>query len=288
MPNLVSLQIETCEGLDHLKIYAPKLMKLSILNDSIETLNLDRFIDYSKLETVALGVNNYQQDKVLNLTYLLNNWPEVIHLRLDCYYLKCFASGIEAERIPTCLNNLRVLSLFYFNFSDEDQILSLLRMLRNCLNFEDLLLFMPTLKERGGMELVDVNHFEGLAYMTQGLQLNKLKILEIENFYGSITELLFVRFILASAPLLQKTILRVDEIQCRRIIRLAMRFPRASPKLEIICVPSKPVLSLERYVLFTYKNTSIFISIQPKGGATFSKGWSHAHPLSKNYVVNRS
>ncbi|KAF3640715.1 putative protein NSP-INTERACTING KINASE 3-like isoform X1 [Capsicum annuum] len=185
----------------------------------IETLNLDRFIDYSKLETVALGANNYQQDKVLNLTYLLNNWSEVSHLRLDCYYLKCFASGIEAERIPTCLNNLRVLSLFYFNFSDEDQILSLLRMLRNCLNFEDLLLFMPTLKERGGMELVDVNHFEGLAYMTQGLQLNKLKILEIENFYGSITELVFVRFILASAPLLQKTILRVDEIQCRRIIR---------------------------------------------------------------------
>ncbi|KAM3301765.1 hypothetical protein P3S67_016267 [Capsicum chacoense] len=112
----LTLQLLSCQCQNHLKIYAPKLMKLSILNDSIETLNLDRFIDNPKLETVALGVNNYQQDKVLNLTYLLNNWPEVIHLRLDCYYLKCFASGIEAERIPTCLNNLRVLFSILFQF----------------------------------------------------------------------------------------------------------------------------------------------------------------------------
>ncbi|KAF3640714.1 hypothetical protein FXO37_23346 [Capsicum annuum] len=107
------------------------------------------------------------------------------------------------------------------------------------------------------MELVDVSHFEGLAYMTQGLELNKLKNLEIENIYGSRTELLFVRLILASAPFLQKTILRVDESQCRKIRKLTMRFPRASPKLEIICVPSKP--GKELHALFSIGGASIFI-----------------------------
>ncbi|PHU12282.1 hypothetical protein BC332_19212 [Capsicum chinense] len=84
-----------------------------------------------------------------------------------------------------------------------------------------------------------------LTYMKQGLGLYELKNLKIEIFHGSRIEFLFVRFILASAPLLQKTILRVDaenvnERQCLNITKELMGFPRASPKLEIICEPSEP------------------------------------------------
>ncbi|KAJ8543041.1 hypothetical protein K7X08_005564 [Anisodus acutangulus] len=108
-------------------------------------------------------------------------------------------------------------------------------MLRSTPNLKDLL-FKSGSKMKGGVE-DDVNHFGGRAYSTQGL--NKLQKLKIEAFHGLRAELLFVRFILASAPLLLKIILLVHEsVHEREYLKISeelMGFPRSSPKLEIIC-----------------------------------------------------
>ncbi|XP_060214134.1 uncharacterized protein LOC132641237 [Lycium barbarum] len=202
-------------------------------------------MDCQKLKTVILSSSRNNQDKVINLTHLLNCWPEVRHFNLDSYYLKSFAT--EVERLPTCLNSLRALTLFEFDFDDEGQIFSLLGMLKISPNLEDLL-FLLSSKKKGGVE-VNVNHFEGPACRTLGL--NKLQQLTIDNFHGSRTEMLFVRSILSSASLLLKTILnedadRVHESQCLKISKELMGFPRVSHKLEIICEPSK----VDRDVLY--------------------------------------
>lgn len=238
MPNLFSLKVRVCGGLP--KIYAPELLHIFFFTRSTKTLMLDHFMDCRKLKTVILAKSEKNQDKPMNLTYLLNCWPMIKRLSLDGYYLKSLAYGIEEERLPTCLNRLKALSLFNFNFNDEDQLFSLLRLFGSSPNLEDLLILL-TWKKKGGME-VEVNHFERPAYRTLGL--NKLQKFKIENFHGSRTKMLFVRFILASAPLLQEAILledaeRVHESQCLEILKELVGFPRASPKLGIICKPSK-------------------------------------------------
>lgn len=236
MPNLENLRFMSCSGLHHLKICAPELLLLSFFTSGISNLQIGHFMDCRKLEAVALASQN-NQHKVMNLTNLLSGWTKVCRLLLDSYYLKSFASGTEAERFATRLDNLRVLTCHQFNFDDEDQISSLIRMLSASPNLNALLFSLGS-KNKGDIE-VNVNHFEGPTYRRQGL--NTLRKLKIDHFHGSRTELLFVRSILASAPLLLKATLLLDESvhegQHLKISKELKGFPQASPKLKIICEP---------------------------------------------------
>ncbi|KAH0669060.1 hypothetical protein KY289_023553 [Solanum tuberosum] len=188
MPNLLKLHFRSCQGLYHLKIYAPKLCCC----------------------------------------------PQVRNIYMDSSYLKSFASGTEVERLPTRLDNVKFVRS-YIDFDDEDQVSSILRILTSTPNVKDLILDVWSSEFKGGME-EDANHFEGPAYGTQ--EFNKLQKLKIAAFRGLKPELLFVRFILRSAPLLLKTILlvdeSVDESQYLKISEELRGFPRASPKLKII------------------------------------------------------
>ncbi|KAF3667413.1 hypothetical protein T459_20094 [Capsicum annuum] len=122
MPKLVRLEAKSCIGLDHLKIYAPRLVILSYtFNNSTKILKWDHFIDCQKLKLVVLIGHQYQE-KAMNLTHLVNNWPKIICLLTDSYYLKSLTFGAKVERLPTSLNKLRVMDPFEFNFDVEDQI----------------------------------------------------------------------------------------------------------------------------------------------------------------------
>ncbi|KAH0675073.1 hypothetical protein KY285_022874 [Solanum tuberosum] len=139
--------------------------------------------------------------------------------------------------LPYVLNSLNAITLFEFDFDDEDQIFSLLRMLRVSPNLDVLHLVLSLKKKKtDGIEVNVVNHFEGPAYRTLGV-LHKLQRLIIKNFHGSKIEMFFVKFIFMSAPLLLKTIIHedaesVDESQSLKISEL-LGFPRASPKLKM-------------------------------------------------------
>ncbi|XP_015076038.1 F-box/FBD/LRR-repeat protein At1g13570-like [Solanum pennellii] len=236
MPYLVTLQVRACSGFPDSKIYAPRLSEIFFLTKRTENLELGHFIDFRKLKTVILISSKQNQDKTMNLTYLLKCWPEINKFALDSYYLKSFAT--EAERLlPAYLNSLNVITLFEFDFDDEDQISSLLRMLRVSPNLDLLHLVLSSKKKKtDGMEGNVVNHFEEPAYRTLGV-LHKLQRLMIKNFHGSKMEMFFVKFIFASAPLLLKTVIHedaesVDESQSLNISEL-LGFPRASPKLKM-------------------------------------------------------
>ncbi|KAH0713248.1 hypothetical protein KY289_009207 [Solanum tuberosum] len=226
MPDLVFLQVKLCIGFPNSKIYAPKLSQILFFTNRTKTLELGHYMDCRMLKTVILASSGTNQDKPINMTYLLKCWPEVGNFGLHTYYLKSVAT--EAERFPTYLNNLRTLLLFEFDFDDVDHIFALLRMLRISPNLDNLV-FRLSSKKKGGIE-VNVNHFEGPAYRTLGL-LHKLQKLIIKNFHGSTTEMFFVRFIFASAPLLLKTVLSEDAES--KSSKELIGFPRASPKLQI-------------------------------------------------------
>ncbi|XP_070058165.1 F-box/FBD/LRR-repeat protein At1g13570-like [Nicotiana tomentosiformis] len=178
-----------------------------------------------------------RQDKAMNLTNFLSCWHNVSHLILGRYFLKVLASGTRAESLPTRLTNLRYLYFFDYNFDGEDQIFPLLRILRSCPSLK-ILQFLSSQGKKDDKK-VDVNYFEEPDCTAQGF--NNLQTLHINKFYGSRTELRFVRFILGSAPLLRKAILLVDssinESQSLKISKELMRFPRASPKSEIVFEP---------------------------------------------------
>ncbi|XP_049380462.1 F-box/FBD/LRR-repeat protein At1g13570-like [Solanum stenotomum] len=230
MPDLVFLQVKLCIGFPNSKIYAPKLSQIFFFTSRTKTLELGHYMDCRMLKTVILASSGTNQDRPINMTYLLKCWPEVRNFGLHTYYLKSVAT--EAERFPTYLNNLRTLLLFEFDFDDVDHIFALLRMLRISPNLDNLVLRLSS-KKKGGIE-VNVNHFEGPAYRTLGL-LHKLQRLIIKNFHGSTTEMFFVRFILASAPLLLKTVLSEDaeSVHESKSSKELMGFRRASPKLQI-------------------------------------------------------
>ncbi|KAK4715497.1 hypothetical protein R3W88_013835 [Solanum pinnatisectum] len=234
MPYLMTLQVRACSGFPDSKLYAPRLSEIFFLTMTTENLELSHFMDCRKLNTVILVSSKQNQDKTMNLTYLLKCWPEIHNFGLDSYYLESFAT--EAERLPAYLNSLNAITLFEFDFDDEDQMFSLLRLLRVSPNLDVLHLVLSSKKKTDGMEVNVVNHFEGPAYRTLGV-LHKLQRLIVKNFHGSKIEMFFVKFLFASAPLLLKTVIHedaesVDESQSLKISEL-LEFPRASPKLKM-------------------------------------------------------
>ncbi|XP_049349524.1 F-box/FBD/LRR-repeat protein At1g13570-like [Solanum verrucosum] len=260
MPNLLKLHFRSCQGLYHLKIYAPKLWYLNFYNIGPNTLNLDNFLDCRNLTTIIFASREHQS-KVMNFTNLLSCCPQVSNIHMDTSYLKSFASGTEVERLPTRLDNVKFVRS-YIDFDDEDQVSSILKILTSTPNVKDLILDVWSSEIKGGME-EDVNHFEGPAYGTQ--EFNKLQKLKIAAFRGLKSELLFVRFILRSAPLLLKTILlvdeSVDESQYLKISEELRGFPRASPKLEIIICnycKNKPILE---QIDVVFCNISFFVKV---------------------------
>ncbi|XP_059290576.1 F-box/FBD/LRR-repeat protein At1g13570-like isoform X1 [Lycium ferocissimum] len=219
MPNLENLGFIFCSGLHFLNIYAPKLLVLCLYGCGADTLN--------------------RQDKAMKLTDLIiSSSPNLSGLTLGRYFLKFFASGTKAESLPTRLTRLRCLFIWDYDFDSEDQLFALLSILRSSPNLKTLQ-FLTLLQWKEGDMEVDVNNFQGPDYGSQ--RLNNFQILQINKFRGSRAELLFIRFILVSAPLLRKAILLVDtslnESQSLKISQELMRFPRASPKSEIIFEP---------------------------------------------------
>ncbi|XP_009795943.1 F-box/FBD/LRR-repeat protein At1g13570-like isoform X2 [Nicotiana sylvestris] len=152
-------------------------------------------------------VSQNGQHEALNLVKLLSSLPEVRALILDGCSLKFLASSDVARRLSTMLNHLVNLEFYLFDFNDEDQICSLLCILRSCLNLKLLNLLLSRIKN--GSRKVDLNQLKGQGCRID--ELNNLQTLGIHRFHGSKVELRFVRLVLASAPILEKMTINVDE-----------------------------------------------------------------------------
>ncbi|XP_016446519.1 F-box/FBD/LRR-repeat protein At1g13570 isoform X3 [Nicotiana tabacum] len=230
VPNLKNLMFVKCIGLTHLNIYAPELLTLKVVRCDIETIKLGPFMDCRKLQCFAVisrdEVPQNGQHEAINLIKLLSSWPELRKLLLDRYFIKFLSSGNVAGLLSTRLNDLHDLAFCDYDFNDEDQVCSLLCVLRSSPNLKSLVLVLSHIKKGSGE--VDVNHLEG-----QGCSIgefNNLQALRICFFHGSRVELLFVRLLLASAPFLREMIIEVDkkvsESHATKISEKLMQFPR--------------------------------------------------------------
>nr|XP_016501174.1 PREDICTED: F-box/FBD/LRR-repeat protein At1g13570-like [Nicotiana tabacum] len=191
VPNLLDLMFTQCSGLHHLNIYAPELLCLKFCNCGIDTIKWISFKDCRKVKFFAVmpqqEVSQNGQHEALNLVKLLSSLPEVRALILDGCSLKFLASSDVARRLSTMLNhlyrdaNLTSFSLYYLELS----------------------------RIKNGSRKVDLNQLKGQGCRID--ELNNLQTLGIHRFHGSKVELRFVRLVVASAPILEKMTINVDE-----------------------------------------------------------------------------
>ncbi|OIT36078.1 PREDICTED: F-box/FBD/LRR-repeat protein At1g13570-like [Nicotiana attenuata] len=240
VPNLLDLMFTQCSGLHHLNIYAPELLCLKFCNCGIDTIKWISFKDCRKVIFFAVmpqqEVSQNGQHEAMNLVKLLGSLPEVRALILDGCSLKFLASSNVARRLSTILNHLVNLEFYLFDFNDEDQICSLLCILRSCLNLKLLNLLLSRIKN--GSRKVDSNQLKGQGCGID--ELNNLQTLGIHGFHGSKVELRFVRLVLASAPILEKMTINVDEEVSERkatkISKIIGVFAYSRPALtQVIC-----------------------------------------------------
>nr|XP_009596505.1 F-box/FBD/LRR-repeat protein At1g13570-like [Nicotiana tomentosiformis] len=245
VPNLLDLMFTQCSGLHHLNIYAPELLCLKFSHCGIDTIKWISFKDCRKVKFFAVlpqeEVSQNRQHEAMNLVKLLSSLPEVKALILDGCSLKFLASGNVARRLSTMLNHLVNLEFYGFDFNDEDQISSLLCILRSSPNLKLLNLLLSRIKK--GSRKIDVNQLKGQGCMID--ELNNLRALGIHRFHGSKVELLFVRLVLASAPILEKMIINVDEEvserQATKISKIIGVFAYSRPALtQVICQRHQP------------------------------------------------
>jgi len=74
-----------------------------------------------------------------------------------------------------------------------------------------------------------------------------LNTIKIESFGGSTLELLFVKMLLSRSPTLETIIIQEhydNDAMAVEIHRELLRFPRASPKAQIICMDKKDMYNL--------------------------------------------
>ncbi|XP_018629077.1 F-box/FBD/LRR-repeat protein At1g13570-like [Nicotiana tomentosiformis] len=181
IPNLLDLMFVQCSGVHHLN-----------------TIKWITFKDCRKVKLFAVipqeEVSQNRQNEAMNLVKLLSSLYEVRALILDGCSLKFLASGDVAN-----------LEFYGFDFNDEDQICSLLCILRSSPNLKLLNLLLSRIKN--GSRKIDVNQLKGQGFRID--ELKNLRALGIHRFHGSRVELLFVRLVLTSVPILEKMIINV-------------------------------------------------------------------------------
>ncbi|KAJ9558783.1 hypothetical protein OSB04_013397 [Centaurea solstitialis] len=247
LPQLRKLFLETCTNVYNFNIKANNLDTLVV--DSCPDAMLLRLLDAPCLNMVGICFTKPLKDFVpverMNLTRLLSNLPKVILLLMDGYFLKYLMSADEIPKwLPCAVDTLNHLYLGTFQFSDLDQVYAALCLLRNSPNLERL--FMSQSLREPHVTDCDVeaasNHLESLDCLDKTL--NRLQTVTIKSFEGSRPALLFTKLLLAYSPSLVKLTIESsgtsDAHQRLNIAMDVMRFPRASPKAELIFLNPKP------------------------------------------------
>ncbi|KAJ9558820.1 hypothetical protein OSB04_013434 [Centaurea solstitialis] len=271
------LFVETCTNVYNFNIKANNLDTLVV--DSCPDAMLLRLLDAPCLNMVGVCFTKPLKDFVpverINLTMLLSNLPEVEVLIVDGYFLKYLSVDELPKWLPCAVDTLIHLYLIDVQFSDLDQLHGALCLLRNSPNLETLWMVHPPIVSQGchkyflfsyvvqeldakssmhfmpfqEPQVMDYdagpasNHLESPDCMDQTL--NELHTVEIESFEGSRPELLFIKLLLAHSPSLEELTIKPSGTSDahQRLNKIAMdvsRFPRASPKAELIFLNPKP------------------------------------------------
>lgn len=236
-PLLETLSFIRCTGIDHFKIHGLKLKTLKIY--VARKLKSVSFFNTPDLNSVCITpyheVRNPNQAKITSLTDFFVNLPGIGKLILDGYFLKFLSAGVIPKRLPTILGHLKILRLLNLDLSYSNQIQCALCLLRSSsANLEELVIKVFDMNNI--MMDSELNFGDEVDYTD--LKLEKLHTVEFVFIKALRAELVFIEFLLACCPSLERMLLRLnthfDANEGFRISKELMGFPRVSPKAKII------------------------------------------------------
>ncbi|KAM7465953.1 hypothetical protein LguiB_013515 [Lonicera macranthoides] len=232
---LHDLYLNSCNGLENLKVMPPELNWLDI-EDSHEFLWQCLKISNSNLKELYVALcKEVEQQKDFDLMVLLSSLTEIRRLRLDGFSLKFLAAGTQKEYLPIQVYNLATVRLFSFQFNDLEQVLCALCLLRSSPYLQYLKIEVSTFTNDGMQQVLNYMEASGNFDMEE---LDKLQTVKLKSCISK-AALHFAKLLLSSSPSLERMTIdnRSQLINANEQLRIStelMRFPRASTKAELI------------------------------------------------------
>ncbi|KAI7726305.1 hypothetical protein M8C21_014361 [Ambrosia artemisiifolia] len=160
--------------------------------------------------------------------------PLVERLRMSWYPIKCFATGVMPQKLPTSLVHIKYLRLQGLSFAREIDLLSALLLVTSSPNIDTIILEMQynpnEAVSQTAMNLIDQQDY---SYVI----LDHLRVITITNFTNMKPGMDFVRLILAKSPMLKIVDIMIDkrvDIHGEvKMLKELLQYPRASTRAKI-------------------------------------------------------
>ncbi|KAJ0815248.1 putative F-box domain, FBD domain, leucine-rich repeat domain superfamily [Helianthus annuus] len=214
-----------------------RLVRLSFNNVSITAEVFLRFIsNCPKLKDLTLTGDEKHLTGRWNSDFveLFECLPLVERLCMSWYPIKCFATGVILQKLPTSLVHLKYLHLTGLSFAREIDVRSVLLLVTSSPNIDTIILKMQynpnEAVSQTAMNLIDQQGYSNV-------NLDHLRVLTISNFASMKTGMDFVKLVLAKSPMLKIVDIvidkRVDINGEVKMLKELVQYPRASTKAEI-------------------------------------------------------
>ncbi|MFS8021651.1 putative F-box domain, FBD domain, leucine-rich repeat domain superfamily [Helianthus anomalus] len=160
--------------------------------------------------------------------------PLVERLCMSWYPIKCFATGVMPQKLPTSLVHIKYLHLQGLSFAREIDLHSALLLVTSSPNIDTIILEMQynpnEAVSQTAMNLIDQQDY---SYVV----MDHLRVITITNFTNMKTGMDFVKLILAKSPMLKIVDIMIDkrvDIHGEvKMLKELLQYPRASTRAEI-------------------------------------------------------
>lgn len=235
LQQLTHLTLQNCAFQPPSKFYGfGMLTSLCFHNVSITVKVLLRFIfncpllkSFTLIEDEQHAIGSWNSDFV----ELFECLPLIEHLHMSSHPVKCFATGVMPQKLPSALVHLRVLVLSGLCFAKEVELRSALLLITSSPNIEKIEMEMCYSTEVSSMNLLEV---EDYCYIS----LDNLRELEIKNMSNIRPGMDFVKLILGKSPTLRNVGIVIDnrvtindEV---KMLRELLQYQRASTNAKIV------------------------------------------------------
>ncbi|XP_024984158.1 F-box/FBD/LRR-repeat protein At1g13570-like [Cynara cardunculus var. scolymus] len=240
LPRLRKLTLHSCTHVYNLDINAPNLQCLSLV--TCPDAMLCRLANNPSLTVVGITLRrpleNFLRVEYMNLARLLSILRNVQQFFIDGHFIKFLSADRMLNLLPHADNSLNRLWFINFQLNDMEQLLSALSLLQTSPNLVRLCIVNVPMEP----QIIQYDEQQALNHLGSRnclrRTLNQLQIVDIRGLEGSKTELLFIKLLLAHSPSINKMTIQpsaaCDASKRLNIAKDVMRFPRASPRAEIV------------------------------------------------------
>nr|XP_009778302.1 PREDICTED: F-box/FBD/LRR-repeat protein At1g13570-like [Nicotiana sylvestris] len=238
IPLLSTLTFTSCSGIHFLNIFAPKVEFLTIYKSHKICANfLENFTNVKVLCIVIFigeESENYEQERFITWSRLLFLCSNLRGLALSNSCIGLLGAENIPKRFPFKAYHLEDVNL-RVEFGDIDQVSGVFSLIRSSPNLRSL--EIDVFSSGSSIEVTD--YLADPDCVDQ--QFERLEYVEVTEFQGTTSELIFLKLILANSPSLSKMIVgsydELDVGKVRRVYELLRLSPNASPRVEIVVIP---------------------------------------------------